>query len=307
MRYISLFSGIGAIDLGLDRAGMTCVAQVENDAAARGVLAAHWPDVPRFDDVRNFGRKVFDGSVDLIAGGFPCQDVSLSGQRAGLAGEQSGLWWQFRRIIRELTPRWVVVENVPGLLSSNAGRDFATVVRGLVKCGYGVVWRVLDSQFFGVAQRRRRVFIVGSLGDGCAAEVLFEPVGLQGNPAPRRKTWEEVTSTLGASSKAGGRRSTDLDGAGAYIVAFAHKFAGNNRTSIVRAGDYAGTISATRQDAISGSFGVRRLTPLECERLQGLPDGWTAGQADSHRYRQLGNAVAVPVVEWIGSRIMQYR
>jgi DNA (cytosine-5)-methyltransferase 1 len=329
---------------------MQCIAQVEIDKAARGVLAAHWPDVPRFEDVRCFGRKVFDGPVDLIAGGFPCQDVSVAGRRAGLDGKRSGLWWQFRRIVREFRPRWVVVENVPGLLSSSGGRDFAVVVRGLVKCRYRVAWRILDAQYFGLAQRRRRVFLVASLGNGCAAEVLFEPVGVPRDPAPGRKTWEDVAGTLGSSSASGGRRSTDLDGAGAFIAGalttrgptsdascarqghilahpdpayavsgdgsrfgsgrenqdtyvFAHQVAGSRNTSIVRAGDYAGTLSVRRQDAVSGSFGVRRLTPVECERLQGYPDGWTAGRSDTARYRQLGNAVAVPVVEWIGRRL----
>ena len=197
---------------------MECVGQVEIDKAARGVLSAHWPHVPRFDDVRAFGRKAFDGPVDLIAGGFPCQDVSLAGRRAGLAGKRSGLWWQFRRVVRELRPRWVLVENVPGLLSSRGGQDFAVVVRGLVKCGYRIAWRTLDAQFFGLAQRRRCVFLVASFGSGRAVEVLFEPVGMPRDPAPRRKTWEEIAGALGSCSATGGRRATDLDGAGAYIA-----------------------------------------------------------------------------------------
>lgn len=349
--FIELFAGIGGFSLGLERAGMECVGQVEIDRAARGVLSAHWPHVPRFEDVRAFGRKVFDGPVDLIAGGFPCQDVSLAGRRAGLAGKRSGLWWQFRRVVRELRPRWVLVENVPGLLSSREGQDFAVVVRGLVKCGYCVAWRILDAQHFGLAQRRRRVFLVASLGSGRAAEVLFEPVGLQRDPAPGRKTWEEVAGALGSCSARGGRRATDLDGAGAYIAGaltnrvptsdascgsqghilahpdpaytvsggsgrfgsgrehqdtfvFSHGAGGDKRTRIVRAGDYAGALGVGKQDAVAGSFGVRRLTPLECERLQGFPPGWTEGQSDTARYRQLGNAVAVPVVEWIGRRLV---
>src|SRR3990167_6826375 len=156
MKYASLFSGIGGFDLGFDRAGMECVLQVEQDNSCLGILARHWPKVKKVNDVRKIKRV----SADLICGGFPCQDVSVAGKRAGLDGERSGLWFEFHRIVTEVRPRWVVVENVPGLLSSNAGRDFAVILRGLVECGYGVCWRILDAQYFGVAQRRRRVFVV---------------------------------------------------------------------------------------------------------------------------------------------------
>ena len=193
LRYLSLFSGVGGFDLGFDRAGMTCAGQVEYDEKARAVLAKHWPDVKRINDVREAQGDEF-GTVDLICGGFPCQDVSVAGRRAGLAGERSGLWYEFHRLIDRVRPRWVVIENVPGLLSSHSGRDFAVIIRGLVKCGYGVAWRVLDAQYFGVPQRRRRVFIVGSLGDGRAAEVLFEREGGAGNPAPGGEARPESTT-----------------------------------------------------------------------------------------------------------------
>ena len=201
---MGVYSAVSAgFDLGFDRAGMRCAWQVEYDAKARAVLARHWPDVERFEDVRNVGRDKL-GPVDVICGGFPCQDVSVAGNRAGLAGERSGLWFEFHRILDELSPAWVVIENVPGLLSSNGGRDFATILRGLVKLRYGVTWRVLDSQYFGVAQRRRRVFIVGSLGNGRSAEVLFERDGLFGNPPARREQREGVTSDVTPSLTANG-------------------------------------------------------------------------------------------------------
>ncbi len=234
-----------------------------------------------------------------------------------------------------------------------------TILGGLGDLGYRWAYGVLDAQWFGVAQRRRRVFIVGHLGDGRAAEVLPLPAGLCGVPPSRRKAGEDVAGTLGGSSQVGGFRTTDLDGHGAYVVAnpltatYA-KTADNARrdppnlvVSIqdtrelekaqnglgVSAAGVGYTLDGTGaqgvyvpevvgalsdgahhggglngQDAYKGRIfsqgGVRRLTPTECERLQGFPDGWTAGQADSHRYKQLGNAVAVPVVEWIGRRIV---
>src|SRR5579875_134000 len=176
LRYGSLFAGIGGFDLGADRAGWRCAWQVEIDRRCVEVLARHWPEVERFGDVRAVGAHNL-APVDLICGGFPCQDLSVAGRRAGLAGSRSGLWWEFYRIVAELRPAWVVVENVPGLLSSNRGRDMGTILASLGDLGYGWAYRVLDAQWFGVPQRRRRVFIVGHLGDYSATQVLLEPEG----------------------------------------------------------------------------------------------------------------------------------
>lgn len=184
----SLFTGIGGLDLGLERAGMRVVWQCEADAWRRGILARHWPHVACGTDVREWARDGDEhcgrdsggercgnstaggpgertGFPDLICGGFPCQDLSVAGRRAGLhAGARSSLFFEFARIADTLRPRWLLIENVPGLLSSHRGRDFAVVLATLAEIGYGVAWRVLDSRYFGVAQRRRRVFIVGYLG-----------------------------------------------------------------------------------------------------------------------------------------------
>lgn len=137
MRVGSLFSGIGGFDLGLERAGMTCSWQVEIDPFCQQVLAHHWPDTQRFEDVKEVGKHNLQ-PVELICGGFPCQDLSVAGNRAGLAGERSGLWFEFARIAGELRPNWIVVENVPGLFSSNKGQDFATVLKTIAELGYGV-------------------------------------------------------------------------------------------------------------------------------------------------------------------------
>lgn len=368
MKFGSLFSGIGGFDLGFERAGMEGVWQCEIDKHAQSVLKNHF-SAEVYNDVKTIGRNA--GSVDLICGGFPCQDLSIAGKRAGLAGERSGLWFEFARIIDELEPGWVVIENVPGLLSSNKGRDFAVVLQWLVKRGYGVCWRVLDAQYFGVPQRRRRVFIVASFGNGRVAEVLFEREGMSGNTPPRRETREAVAGTFTIrSGKDGGGKGylgqaslpMTLGGQEQYlsfdlaqITSKQHgslpspisqplntlgrmsifdrqrsdEYGEADTVSTVSARDYKsasdliiceprsqdGTprfhydgISPTLNTAKGGQrqpmVGVRRLTPLECERLQGFPDGWTEGQSDTQRYKQLGNAVAVPVIEWLGKRIM---
>lgn len=301
MNFVSLFSGIGGFDLGFERAGMTCVAQVERDKHALSVLARHWPDVPRFEDVRDVGKHNLP-SVDVICGGFPCQDVSVAGRRAGLAGERSGLWFEFHRILGDLRPRFVVIENVPGLLSSNGGRDFAVILQGLVEHGYRVTWRVLDAQHFGLAQRRKRVFIVGSLGSGAAAEILLESESVRGNSSQGRETGEDIAAAITARAGKGGFTDPVNDN----VIAFKYNASNkSDRTQIVRQGDYTGALQTGTTDAVLMNGLVRRLTPTECERLQGFPDGWTAGQSDSARYRQLGNAVAVPVAEWIGRRLMR--
>ena len=158
LRYLSLFSGIGGFDLGFDRAGMVCAGQVEYDEKTRAVLAKHWPDVKRMNDVREVQGDEF-GTVDLICGGFPCQDVSVAGRREGLAGERSGLWYEFHRLIEATLPPWIVIENVPGLLSSNGGKDIQIIIDSLTRMGYTVDIDIKDAQEFGVAQRRRRVFL----------------------------------------------------------------------------------------------------------------------------------------------------
>lgn len=155
----SLFTGIGGIDLGLERAGMTCKWQVEISEYARQVLAKHWPDVKRYKDVRDVGAGNLE-PVDLICGGFPCQDVSVAGKRAGLEGKRSTLWGEFARIICEIRPRWVLAENVPGLLSSDNGRFFGNILRDLAASGYDAEWNVLSAAAVGAPHRRDRVFIV---------------------------------------------------------------------------------------------------------------------------------------------------
>ena len=178
---VSLFDGIGGFLLAFQRAGAHLVASCEIDTAAAAVSKRHFPDVHQFPDVTeltgNDLRSVgFVPERGVITAGWPCQDLSIAGRRAGLEGARSGLWWEVVRLLEETRARWFVGENVPGLLSSNGGRDMGAVVGALGDLGYGVAYRVLDAQWFGVPQRRRRVFFVGHLGVPFAApaEVLFE-------------------------------------------------------------------------------------------------------------------------------------
>ena len=497
----SLFSGIGGFDLGFERAWFQLTWQCEIDPFCRSVLASHWPDVARFDDVRTVADLP---PVDVLTAGFPCQDVSVAGQRVGLSGARTGLFFELMRVIRELQPSFVVLENVPGLLTSARGFDFAVVLHQLDQCGYVGAWRVLDSQYFGLAQRRQRVFLVaglGRLGD-IAQTVLFESACGEGDSAAGDEAGTRVAATLrgrahNAGSHAPRRGGEDdfnlviqdarghdkrqnglgvsgcglmytLDGASEHAVAFnwqtgqsQEQFSADispslsvgqtpavygvhaNQRGELRTSPLAGSLNANRSAtqyegifstlncggnqggfrtepsqhlivdgerarALVGSMfkrhdddtdtlipllarplksggndrqdeshetyiaspitasgghhghssargdgrdnlvatlvsgenrtggtrrpgssadtaatqlqsspmGVRRLTPLECERLQGFPDGWTClcgkghrGRqfcrcSDSARYRGLGNAVSVPVAEWIARQIL---
>ena len=322
-KYLSLFSGIGGFDLAFQRLAWDCAGVCEIDPQAQSVLRRRFPGVTVFDDVHKVGKNTHaKHSVDLVCGGFPCQDLSIAGRRAGLAGGRSGLWFEFARIIDELEPRWVVIENVPGLLSSNAGRDFAVILSWLVQRGYGVCWRVLDAQYFGVPQRRRRVFIVASFGNGRAAQVLFERESGGGDFAQGRDEGQEVAHSLTTRTNHFDPEFQD------YVIGSlqAHAREHGHAMTTQQAAE-SGQLIATREiaqsltsnygkqpdnsDSAQGptlafcATGVRRLMPVECERLQGFPDGWTDGQSDSARYRQLGNAVAVPVIEWLAQRITE--
>lgn len=231
---VELFAGIGGFSCGFERAGVKTVAAVEIDPDARRIFGRHFPETVLFNDVREVGgddlRAVgFVPERGILTAGWPCQDISVAGRGAGLVGERSGLFCEIVRLLEELAPKWFVLENVPRLLSINGGRDMGAVVGALVDCGYGISYRVLDSQYFGVPQRRRRVFIVGNLGDTGAntGEILFDSESLRGAyPQDRKKGpgntslpedcdaesgWSALTvSTL----QGGGRRGYRIDAEG---------------------------------------------------------------------------------------------
>lgn len=282
MKFLSLFDGCHMFGLGARRAGFGCAGTSEIDTHAANVTRYHYPNTPQLGDVRDVGAT----DADLIIGGFPCQDLSVAGDRRGLAGERSGLFWEIVRIARESSPRWLLLENVPGLLSSNGGRDMGAVLGALGELGYGWAYRVFDAQHFGVPQRRRRVFIVGCFGDvRRAGQVLFEPQSVRGNPTPRSR-----------------------EGGGAIPPLALH------HTQHPITGRVSHCIGTESTVSVATRDGVRRLMPIECERLQGLPDDWTRygrredGEvyqlADGPRYKMIGNGGYVGAVEWIARRII---
>ena len=295
-RVASFFAGIGGFDLGFERAGMHTVWQCEKKPFCQDILEKHWPDVPRVADITEVNADDIP-EAEIWAGGFPCQDVSLArmGPRSGLRGKQSGLFYDFANLIGARRPEIVVLENVAALLSSHDGRDFAIIIRTLADFGYGVAWRVLDSRHFGVPQSRSRVFIVGSLGGPeTAASILFEPECGDRNSEARRPDGEKPVSPFAVS--VGNPKQ-------GFVKKLAHCL-------YAESARHTGT-DWSRNYVSYPEGAVRRMTPLETERLQGFPDGWTLpihempSQAtlESARYHACGNAVSVPVAEWIGHRV----
>jgi DNA (cytosine-5)-methyltransferase 1 len=360
----SMFSGIGLIDLGLERAGMETRLLCENDRAASTVLARRFPGIPIHPDIRELTADDLYAAgcqpdTTVAAAGFPCQDLSIAGVRQGMGeGTRSGLFWHVDRLLAEFAPRWVLLENVPGLLSSRGGRDMGAVLGALADRGYGYAYRVLDAQRFGVPQRRERVVIVGHLGEPWAApaQVLLEPEGGGWDLAALRESGSRIAGDAadgtGVRRIAGtltahhGRNDADSVASGHFVVCVTgdrtHTLTANGADAsedgtgrgtpivfqrVIRSGarlsdgslppdkwerrEIAATLSpfdlgsdSRAIELVAADTEVRRLTPLECERLQGAPDEWTEGQADSPRYKQLGNSVAVPVFEWVGRRIV---
>lgn len=335
VRVVSVCSGAGGMDLGFHRAGFTTVALCEYEPWLRDLLALRFPGVPCWPDLRTLNPAELP-AADVLIGGTPCQDLSITGRRAGLDGAKSGLFWDFCRIRNAAGVEWAVWENVAGALSSNDGVDFACVLGAFVGAdvpvprggwtGFGVVtgpwggavWRVLDAQWFGVPQRRRRVFVVGRLGGTCPPEVLLEPAGSGWNPPPSRQPREDdpvtfgvgVAGTLGALT--GGSRTTDLDGHGAYVGApvllreptgGAARGAGcpvdDDRGRKAGAGLRRGEDRDARASANADGVGAP-------DGLAGRVDGAMSAfdpRPDNRRFSACGNGVAAPVAEWIGRRL----
>lgn len=281
LRYLSVCSGIEAVTVAWRHLDFQAVYFSEIDMFPCAVLTHHYPDIPNLGDMTNIDGKELYGKIDIIVGGTPCQDFSIAGKRRGLGGERSGLARHFIRLCNEARPRWFIWENVPGCMSTNKGEDFKNLLNMLEKCGYSIAYRILDAQGFGVPQRRRRVFVVGHLGRDWrqSAAVLFESEGMCRNTSAIQKTRAKDSRLAGTLSANGGGTSRPA----------------GNRNEL----DFCVPFMS------AGVQGVRRFTPLECERLQGFPDNYTNifGASDSQRYKALGNSMAVPVMRWIGERI----
>jgi len=292
MRVASFFSGIGGIDLGLERTGMEVVFQCEINNFGQAILNKHWPNVELRGDINNVEAKDVP-KAELWCGGFPCQDLSLAnqGKRQGLEGARSGLFYMFAELLRaqKKKPRWVFMENVPGLLNSRKGDDFRRLLYTMDELGYGVSWRVLDAKYFGTPQRRRRVYIVASYRSLRSSEVLFEP---------RATTITDKTIGSEEHSYASG---TFTENQISNYYAIQHAGIGRVPTAGPQAKGYRNDGEAYTCDSRGSSDAICQThAPFGIRASSGI-----SGGLDSNRWRALGNAVAVPVIEWIGNRIVE--
>lgn len=292
--------------------GWSAIACAETAPFPSAVLAARWPHVPNWGDLTRY-HEWPDATCDVFIGGTPCQPFSLAGLRKGLDDPRGGLTLTYLAALDRYRPVWVVWENVPGVLSIDRGRAFGTFLGGLGILGYGFAYRILDAQSYGLAQRRRRVFVVGHRGDWRrAAAVLLDAECLYRNPSPGRAQGDHVTGPCAPGTTPCGVNGHDLAGHCDRVeeIPFrdvADPIAANQANTYTREGN-----NFRLSNVMASDTAIRRLTPLECERLQGFPDHYTAipyhGRPlppDAPRYRAIGNAMAVPVVKWIGERIAE--
>lgn len=330
MRYLSLFSGIGGFELGIQRAyGVqnnlseysegnqdvrhsndnsdelewqpvpVCVGYSEIDKYAISIYEKHFPNHKNYGDITKINPKKLP-DFDLLVGGFPCQAFSIAGKRKGFKDTRGTLFFEIARIVRAKRPRLLLLENVKGLLSHDDGKTFYTIVAALDELGYDVQWQVLNSKNHGVPQNRERVFIVGHLRGTRRPQVF-----------PFGQGYEASSGALGLQGirqTAGTLRATDYKGTHnnvGEIIQKNHPRHSNNR--VYDEQGISPTINTAqggdRQPKIGDEYRVRRLTPTECERLQGFPDGWTEGISDTQRYKCLGNAVTVNVIQAIMDKL----
>lgn len=306
MKYICICSGIGAATQAWLPLDWDCLFHSEIDKFARTVLESNHPDTSIYGD---FTKIDGDYNADLLVGGPPCQAFSHAGWRRGMDDPRGNLSIEYVRFVERYEPTWIVYENVPGILSSSGGGDFKAVLQALEQLGYGVCWRMLDAQYFGVPQQRKRLFMVGYRGDWRpAASVLFERHSMQRNFAPSQAYEPYDAIDIVPLARLDYFR---LQGFGNYCE--------SQVSGPIKARDYKSpTDLVLKTNFIDGDpvHSIRRLSLTELERLQGLPDGytkikWRGKSADKcpnePRYRVLGNTMAVPVMTWIGERIERVR
>jgi len=324
LKYFSMFSGIGGFELGIDKAilskqrqekldslssngnstnfngsttskkkqdipcfdqeSMDCVGFSEIDKYAIQIYKKHFPNHKEYGDVSNITWPDVE-DFEMVVGGFPCQAFSIAGKRKGFNDTRGTLFFEIARCLREKQPRFLLLENVKGLLSHEKGKTFGTILSTLDELGYDLQWQVLNSKNFGVPQNRERVFIVGHLRGGCRPEVF--PIRENDCKVEERpnQEFQQIACACRARDYA--------------------NWKGNFVGSLTGGGHSGGLHSD--MNGIEEPEGIRRLTPMECERLQGFPDNWTEGISNTQRYKCLGNAVTVNVIEAIMSKFWTQR
>ena len=294
MKYFSTFSGIGGFELGIG-SKHKCVGYSEIDKYAVEIYQKQFPTHKNYGDITKIKAKELP-DFDMLVGGFPCQSFSIAGKRGGFEDVRGTMFFELARILREKQPRLFIFENVKGLLSHDEGRTFLTIITTLDELGYDCQWQVLNSKNHRVAQNRERVFIVGNIRGTRRPKVFPFGKTNEDDVAPNENKKEIHAGTLTARQYA--------NAGGNYIKQLNQPKHSNDRIySPEGISPTLNTMQGGRRQPFIKVGGVRRLTPIECERLQGFPDKWTECVSDSQRYKTLGNAVTVNVVKDIFEKI----
>lgn len=318
MKYLSLFSGIGGFEIGIQSAYIRCVQQSDaqteqgSDNIKDKLLKWQQPDCIGYSEIDKYAIKVYERQFnghknygnattinatelpdfDLLVGGFPCQAFSIAGKRKGFDDTRGTLFFDIARILAEKRPRHLVLENVKGLLSHEQGKTFQTILGVLSDLGYRVEWQVLNSKDFGVPQNRERIYFIGHLRDECSRQVL--PIG--------GTNGQDIVQLNQP------RHSNDRVYGTGGVAPTLNTMQGGNRQPFIHptldANYYKG--QSNQRKMLQQEARIRRLTPLECERLQGFPDGWTAGESDTQRYKMCGNAVTVNTVQAVMEKLVRH-
>ena len=292
MRCFSLFSGIGGFDLALKNCGHKIIGACEIDRYARAVYARHFPGVRIHENATKIRPEELE-DFDLLCAGFPCQAFSIAGKRLGFEESRGTLFFEIARIAGQKRPGLLLLENVKGLLSHDRGKTFATILATLDELGYDAQWQVLNSKYF-VPQNRKRVFIVGHLRGEPWKQVF--PLGdFPRLPTHKSKTQANTTATVTTKSDRGDSTYIVVPTMLRNLNMNGRRMKKNNEDSF--------TLDTTNSSGVSVQGKIRRFTPVEYERLQGFPDGWTEELSDTQRYKCLGNAVTVPVAEFVVKRL----
>lgn len=315
LKFFDLFAGIGGFRLGMERAGHECIGSCEWDKHARETYKKNFGSYPEYDDAKDLHPQSLP-YFDVLCAGFPCQAFSIAGKRLGFEDTRGTIFFEIARIAKEKRPPYLFLENVRGLLSHDKGRTFDTIISTLDEMGYDAEWQVLNSKYF-VPQNRERIFIVGHLRDRRTRKVF--PLGDFDSEIDKQKLtqignidtkghnslWGRVydPNFIGPSLNANG------GGMGAKTGLFAIPTLTPDRLEkrqmgrrFKEDGEPAFTVNTQDRHGVYDGIKIRKLTPTECERLQGFPDNWTIG-SDTQRYKQCGNAVTVDVVEYIAKEL----
>ena len=299
LKFFDLFAGIGGFRLGMERAGHVCVGSCEWDKNARETYKKNFGSYPEYDDAKDMHAQSLP-SFDVLCAGFPCQAFSIAGKRLGFEDPRGNIFFEIARIAKAKKPSYLLLENVKGLLSHEKGDTFRTIISTLDEMGYDAEWQVLNSKYF-VPQNRERVFIVGHLRGERTRQVF--PLGDFNEISDKKKLREkELSRTRSYSSAIDANYYKGPDGKRTLVQAVSIENTGANGRRIKDPGDPQFCLSQNCGVGIQSNSRIRRLMPIECERLQGFPDNWTIG-SDTQRYRQCGNAVTVHVVEYIAQEL----